>query len=83
MPETVRVFGVTDHIVRRSWQLKREKGILTDPDPKSGGKKLSEGAKEQIMKFYQSKEYSHTCPGKKEFLRRMVKRYINKNTYCL
>ena len=60
------MFGVTDHIVRRSRQLKREKGILADPDPKSDGKKLSEGAKERIMKFYQSKEYSRTCPGKKD-----------------
>ena len=62
------MFGVTDHTVRRSRQLKREKGILADPDPKSRGKKLSEGAKERIMKFYQSKEYSRTCPGKKEFV---------------
>ena len=83
MPENCKSVWSNRSLVCRSWQLKREKGILADPDPKSGGKKLSEGAKEQIMKFYQSKENSHTCPGKKEFLRRMVKRYINKNTYCL
>ena len=34
--KTVRVFGVTDHMERRSRQLKREKGILADPDPKRG-----------------------------------------------
>ena len=62
---SVRVFGVT---VRRSRQLKREKGILADPDPKRAGRQLSEDVKEQIMKFYQSEEYSRTCPGKKDFV---------------
>ena len=64
----VQVFGVTDHMVRRSRQLKREKGILADPDPKRGGRQLSEDVKERIMKFYQSEEYSRTCPGKKDFV---------------
>ena len=55
-------------MVSRSRQLKREKGILADPDLKKGGRQLSEDVKERIMKFYQSEEYSRTCPGKKEFV---------------
>ena len=55
-------------MVRRSRQLKREKGILADPDPKRGGRQVSEDVKERIMNFYQSEEYSRTCPGKKDFV---------------
>ena len=62
------MFGVTDHMVRRSRQLKREMGILADPDPKRGGRQLSEDVKKRIMKFYQSEEYPRTCPGKKDFV---------------
>ena len=56
-------FGVTDHVVRRSRQLKKDKGILEDPDPKSG-RSLSDDIKQCVTAFYESEEYSRICPGK-------------------
>ena len=61
-------FGVTDHVVRRSRQLKTDKGILGDPDPKKGGRSLSDDIKQRVIAFYESEEYSRICPGKKEFV---------------
>ena len=63
--KTVDTFGVTDHMVRRSRQLKREKGILADPDTKKGGRALPSDVTEHIIKLYESEEYSRTYPGKK------------------
>lgn len=53
------MFGVTDHMGRRARQLKSEQGILADPDPKRGGRMLSQDIKERIAKFYQLEEYTH------------------------
>ena len=61
-------FGVTDHVVRRSRQLKKDKGILEDLDPNKGGRSLSDDIKQRVVAFYESEEYSRICPGKKEFI---------------
>ena len=45
-------FGVTDHVVRRSRQLKKDKGILEDPDPNKGGRSLSDDIKQRVIAFY-------------------------------
>ena len=40
--KTVETFGVTDHMVRRSRQLRREKSSLADPYSIKGGRALSQ-----------------------------------------
>ena len=74
VPETwsrkkvVDSFGVTNHVVRRSRQLKMDKGILEDPDPKKGGGSLSDDIKQRVIAFYELEEYSRICPGKKGYV---------------
>ena len=57
-------FGITDNVVRRFRQLKKENGILEDLDPKKGGRSLSDDIKRRVIAFYASEEYSRICPGK-------------------
>ena len=54
--------------MRRSQQLKKDKGILEDPDPNKGGRSLSDDIKKRVIAFYESEEDSRICPGKKEFV---------------
>ena len=61
-------FGITDHVVRRSRQLKKDKGILEDPDPNKGGRSLSNDIKQCVIGFYESEECSRIYPGKKAFV---------------
>ena len=61
------VFGVSDRMVKRARQLKRDKGILASPDHKRG-KTVNGDVKQRIHNFYQSDEYSRMCPGKKEYI---------------
>ena len=65
--KTMEEFGVTEHVVRRARQLKKDKGILADPDPKKGKTFLQE-VTQRIQEFYQSDEFSRLCPGKKDFV---------------
>ena len=54
--------------MRRSRQLKKDKGILEDLDPNKGGRSLSDHIKQRVNVFYELEEYSRICPGKKEFV---------------
>ena len=65
--KTAQEFNVTKHVVRRAHELKKQKGILSDPNPKKG-KLLDADITEQVISFYQLDEYSRICPGKKEFV---------------
>ena len=65
--KTQEVFGVSDRMVKRARQLKRDKGILASPDHKRG-KTVNGDVKQRIHDFYQSDEYSRMCPGKKEYI---------------
>ena len=49
-------------------QVKKDKGILEDPDPKKGGRSLSDDIKQHVIAYYESEEYLRICPGKKEFV---------------
>ena len=62
--KTVEYFAVTKSMVETSHKLKKSKGILGEPDKKSG-KKITVELKTIIENFYQSDEYSRMCPGKK------------------
>lgn len=65
--KTIDEFNVTEHVVRRSRELKKQKGILADPNPKKG-KLLDSDITKEVISFYQLDEYSRICPGKKEFV---------------
>lgn len=60
-------FGVTEYLVRRSRELKKESGILAEPHAKVG-KALSSKIEELVLNFYQNDEYSRMCPGQKDFV---------------
>ena len=63
----VNEFGVTEHAVKKARTLKREKGILADPDDHKG-RPLDSAIKERVVSFYQLDDYSRMCPGKKEYV---------------
>jgi len=61
-------FGTTWYMVRRSFQLKAEKGILPEIPPYSKGRKISEEECQKVKSFYESDEVSRICPGKKDYV---------------
>ena len=60
-------FKVTQHIVKKARQLKKDRGVLAKPMQKRG-KELPETTVKIIRDFYQSDDYSRLCPGKKDFV---------------
>ena len=60
-------FGVSDHLVRRSAILKREKGLLAKPDKKQG-RPITEDEKEIVRDFYLCDENSRQLPGMKDYI---------------
>ena len=64
---TMDEFSVTEYIVKRARELKKEKGILGDVDH-NRGKVLNPAVKERVQSFYENDNYSRMCPGKKEFV---------------
>lgn len=65
--EIMEELGISERIVKTARKLKTENGILAFPRTKFG-KKLSESVKERVMEFFQAKEFSRICPGKKDFI---------------
>ena len=49
-------FGVTKHMVKRARQLKKEKGILADLDPKQG-RTISWEVVDKVVNFFQADDY--------------------------
>ncbi|KZR96857.1 Cc8L18.2-like protein, partial [Daphnia magna] len=60
-------FGVSEHQVRRSAILKREKGLLAKPDKKQG-RPITEDEKEIVRDFYLCDENSRQLPGMKDYV---------------
>ena len=60
-------FGVTRYVVDCARSLKKEKGILSEPERKLGHP-ISNDTKEMVQKFYELDEYSRVCPGKKDYV---------------
>ena len=54
--KTIHKFEVTEHVVRRFRELKKQRGILADPDPKKGKSLYSDLTKE-VISFYQLDDY--------------------------
>jgi hypothetical protein len=65
--KTAAEFEVSRHLVKRARELKRLKGILSKPVPKTG-KKLTQETEVKVRELYESDEYSRMCPGKKDFV---------------
>ena len=51
-------------MVKRARQLKKEKGILPDPDPENG-RAILDQVVGMVIDFYESDEFFRMCPGKK------------------
>ena len=60
-------FNVTEYQVRASRKLKREKGILEEPESKLG-KSLPEATISLVKEFYEDDEFSRMMPSKKDFV---------------
>ena len=77
--KTAIEFKVTEYMVRKTRDLKKESGILAEPD-KLKGKSLSATTVEKIQQFYEDDEYSRMCPGKVDCLSIfMEKEFTNRN----
>ena len=60
-------FQVSEYLVKRAQELKKQKGILAMPDKKKG-KVMSGDIINQVAAFFEDDEYSLIMPGKKDFL---------------
>ena len=59
-------FQVSEYLVKRAQELKKQKGILAMPDKKKG-KVMSGDIINQVATFFEDDEYSHIMPGKMTF----------------
>ncbi len=60
-----KYFSVSEYLVRKARELKKEKGILSLPAQKIG-KILSAETSERVKALFQDDEYSCLIPGKKD-----------------
>ena len=65
--KVMETFGASNYMVRQARKLKREKGILAEPDRKAGRQVTGE-MKKKTTEFYESDEFSRTCPGQKDYV---------------
>ena len=80
--KTVQEFGVTEYKVKCVRKLKKERGILAEPNQKVG-KALSGDVSEIVNNFYQHDEYSRCFPGMKDFVSVTKDRVKTKHHKCL
>lgn len=64
---TMEEFGATNYMVKKSRDVRKEKGILGQCD-KNKGKVLSEDIRQAVSDFYEDDDYSRIMPGKKDFV---------------
>ena len=63
--KTMKEFGTTNYLVKKSRAVKKEAGVLRLCNKKQG-KCLSKELEEEVVKFYESDENSRICPGMKD-----------------
>ncbi|XP_076806681.1 uncharacterized protein LOC143450136 [Clavelina lepadiformis] len=63
--KTMKEFGATNYLVKKSRDVKKQKGILGICD-KNKGKTLSEELKNDVCGFYECDDNSRMCPGMKD-----------------
>ncbi|KAG1648962.1 Cytochrome P450 9e2 [Nymphon striatum] len=59
-------FGVSEYLIRKSRQLKKDKGILALPS-KTTGKEVSKETIDLVKSHYLDDEYTRQMPGKKDY----------------
>ena len=62
--------------------LKKEKGILADPETKRG-RTLSQTVVEWVVEFYQSEEYSRMCPNINQSQRTLTLSTLKQKNICM
>ncbi|CAH0556044.1 unnamed protein product [Brassicogethes aeneus] len=65
--KTANEFGVSTYMVNKARKLKKDYGILAEPE-KLKGKSISNEVSKKVRQFYEDDEFSRMCPGKKEFV---------------
>ena len=70
--KTAHEFGVSECIVRNARILKKNYGILANPEGKRG-KTLQEDIQNKVIEFFQDDEFSRLCPGKKDYVSVKIK----------
>jgi hypothetical protein len=58
-------FGVSERLAKQSRKLKKEFGILSEPQPKQG-RNLSTDTIASVQRFYEDDEISRACPGMRD-----------------
>ena len=71
-------FNVSEYLIRRGRELKKEKGILSKPNVKSG-KQLSKETIDLVEMFYQDDQYSRLMAGKKDYVSVKGKGHVQKH----
>ena len=69
---TMKEFGATQYMVRKSREVKAKRGILGQSN-KRRGKALSEELKAEVVAFYELDENSRMCPGMKDTVKDLDK----------
>ena len=64
---TMQEFNASQWMVKKSRDVKKEKGILGVPGKKKG-KVLKEEVKSDVIKFYECDDNSRMCPGQKDYV---------------
>ena len=64
---TAKFFNVSEYLVRTSRTLKKNKGILGEPESKLG-RSLAAATVSLVIDFYQDDEFSRMMPSKKDFV---------------
>lgn len=72
--QVAEFFNVTEYLVRAARRLKKEKGILAEPERKAG-KSLPDATITLVKAFYEDDEFSRMMPGKKDYVS------VGKNTH--
>ncbi|MES9880157.1 MAG: hypothetical protein ABW185_04670 [Sedimenticola sp.] len=64
--QTVHEFNVSEYKVREARKLKKERGVLAEPESKVG-KPLSKDVEERVTAYYENDEHSRLLPGAKDY----------------
>ena len=59
-------FNVSEYQVKKARSLKKEKGILAEPQPNTG-KPISKELEERVKRYYEDDEHTRLLPGAKDF----------------
>ena len=64
--ETMKFFGVSRYMVKKSREIKKAYGIIPQVPTVSHGRRISDSEKAKIKSFYDRDEVSRMCPGMRD-----------------